>query len=156
MPSRLIWQWMVVLLLLVPANARAQDALPKPPVSEQQLLSPAQLDALVAPIALYPDTLLAEILIASTYPLEVIQAERWAQNNQALKDDPLKAALEKQPWDDSVKSLVATPAVLDMMSKQLDWTQKLGDAVLAQQSAVMEAVQRMRAKAYDNKKLSST
>ena len=126
------------------------------PDQSQQLLKPEELDQLLAPIALYPDTLLAEILMASTYPLEVVQADRWATENKNLKGDQLKAAVEKQSWDDSVKSLVATPSVLSMMSQKLDWTQKLGDAVLAQQPDVMDAVQRLRAKAQANNKLTST
>jgi hypothetical protein len=155
MASPLMWRWIIVWLPLLAVDVRAQDSLPQQAISEGQLLGPAQLDALVAPIALYPDTLLAEILIASTYPLEVVQAERWVRSN-TLKDDRLKAALDKQSWDRSVRSLVAIPSVLEMMSKQLEWTQKLGDAVLAQQPAVMEAVQRLRAKAYANKTFSST
>ncbi|MFN3673181.1 MAG: DUF3300 domain-containing protein, partial [Bosea sp. (in: a-proteobacteria)] len=115
----------------------------------------AELDALVAPIALYPDTLLAQVLMASTYPLEVVQADRWLAANKTLKGDALKSAAEQQPWDISVKSLVATPAVLEMMSKNLDWTQKLGDAVLAQQPDLMDGVQRMRTRAYEAKKLAS-
>jgi hypothetical protein len=94
--------------------------------------------------------------MASTYPLEVVQADRWATENKSLKGDQLKAAADKQSWDDSVKSLVATPSVLAMMSEKLDWTQKLGDAVLAQQPDVMDAVQRLRAKAQANNKLAST
>lgn len=125
------------------------------PPADQALLAAAQLDALLAPIALYPDTLLAQVLMASTYPLEVVQAQRWAAENKKLKGDALKSAAEKQAWDDSIKALVATPSVLDMMSKNLEWTQKLGDAVLAQEPDVMDAVQRMRSRAYDNKKLSS-
>ena len=112
----------------------------------QQLLSAGQLDALVAPIALYPDTLLSEILIASTYPLEIVEAERWTQANQNLKGDQLKAAAGEQSWDDSVKSLEATPSVLDMMSQKLSWTQ---------QPDVMDAIQRLRAKAQANNKLVS-
>ncbi|CAM5212639.1 hypothetical protein BTHI11S_03412 [Bosea thiooxidans] len=133
---------------------------PAPPATQtaqaEAILSSAQLDALVAPIALYPDTLLAQVLMASTYPLEVVQADRWVTANKALKGDQLKAAADKQPWDASVKSLVATPSVLEMMSKNLDWTQKLGDAVLAQQPDIMDGIQRMRARAYDTKKLSSS
>jgi len=148
--------------LLMPFNVMAQTpSSPAPasapaPASNQQLLKSEELDALVAPIALYPDTLLATILMASTYPLEVVQAERWATDNKSLKGDQLKAAAEKQSWDESVKSLVATPSVLAMMSKKLDWTQKLGDAVLAQQPDVMDTVQRLRAKAQANKKLTTT
>ena len=126
------------------------------PVQSQPLLKAEELDQLVAPIALYPDALLAEILMASTYPLEVVQADRWAAENKSLKGGPLKAAVDKQAWDDSVKSLAATPSVLAMMSTKLDWTQKLGDAVLAQQPDVMDAVQRLRAKAQANNKLAST
>ena len=104
----------------------------------EQLASAAQLDALVAPIALYSDTLLAQVLMASTYPLEVVQADRWIADNKKLKGDQFRIAAEQQSWDVSVKSLVATPSVLEMMSKNLDWTQKLGDAVLAQQPDVMD------------------
>src|SRR6516225_2392231 len=141
-------------LLLVPMTAlaqRSETAAPKP-----DLLKPEELDQLVAPIALYPDPLLAEVLMASAYPLDIVEAERWLQANKKLKGDELKAALEKQDWDDSVKSLVATPSVLEMMSTKLDWTQKLGDAVVAQQPDVMDAIQRLRAKAQANNKLTST
>jgi len=120
------------------------------------MLKAEELDQLVAPVALYPDPLLAEVLMASTYPLEVVQADRWTKANPNLKDDQLKTAVDKQSWDDSVKSLTATPSVLDMMSTKLDWTQKLGDAVLAQQPDVMDAVQRLRTKAQANNKLTST
>jgi hypothetical protein len=138
------------------AGANAQTTAPPASDQSQPLLKAEELDQLVAPIALYPDTLLAEVLMASTYPLEVVQADRWATENKALKGDPLKAAVDKQGWDESVKSLVATPSVLAMMSAKLDWTQKLGDAVLAQQPDVMDAVQRLRAKAQANNKLTST
>ena len=143
------------LLVLMPVYALAQGQSP-PAASDQQLLKAEELDALVAPIALYPDTLLAEVLMASTYPLEVVQADRWATENKTLKGDQLKAAVDKLSWDDSVKSLIATPSVLTMMSTKLDWTQKLGDAVLAQQPDVMDAVQRLRTKAQANNKLQST
>jgi hypothetical protein len=146
----------LALLVLMPFCAMAQNPSSPPAASDQQLLKPEKLDALVAPIALYPDTLLAEVLMASTYPLEVVQAERWATENKDLKGDQLKTAAEKQAWDDSVKSLVATPSVLTMMSTKLDWTQKLGDAVLAQQPDVMDAIQRLRSRAQANNKLTST
>lgn len=133
-----------------PAAAQPADA------PSQQLLKAEQLDQLLAPIALYPDTLLAEVLMASTYPLEVVEADRWVTQNKSLKGDELKAAADKQSWDDSLKSLVATPSVLSMMSTKLDWTQKLGDAVLAQQPDVMDAVQRLRAKAQAQNKLQTT
>jgi hypothetical protein len=148
--SRLI---MIALLWSVPLGAMAQQPATAP---TQPLLKPAELDQLLAPIALHPDPLLSEVLIASTYPLEVVQADRWAKSNKALKGDALNAALAKQSWDDSVKSLVQVPDMLAMMSEQLDWTQKLGDAVLAQQADVMDAIQRLRARARANGKLEST
>ncbi len=146
------------LLIVMPLSAKAQTPPPTtPPVaSSDQLLKPEELDALVAPIALYPDTLLSLALMASTYPLEVVQADRWVKENKNLKGDQLKDAVDKQSWDESVKSLVATPDLLSMMSTKLTWTMKLGDAVLAQQPDVMDAVQRLRTKADANKKLTST
>jgi len=128
----------------------------QPTTTSDQLLKPEEIAALVAPIALYPDNLLAQVLMASTYPLEVVQADRWATANKNLDQDQVKAALDKQPWDGSVKALVATPSVLTMMSSKLDWTQKLGDAFLAQQTDVMDAIQRLRARAQANNKLTST
>jgi hypothetical protein len=150
----------LALLLALPHGALAQTAPDQPaaqPASApaQQVLSAGQLDALVAPIALYPDALLSEILMASTYPLEVVEADRWVSGNKNLKGDALKAAVDQQGWDDSVKSLVATPSVLDMMSTKLSWTQQLGDAVLAQQPDVMDAIQRLRSKAQANNTLAS-
>jgi hypothetical protein len=146
-----------LLLLLIPAIATAQT--PSSPVrasTSDQLLKPEQLEALVSPIALYPDSLLSTVLMASTYPLEIVQAERWLTQNKSLSGDVLKASVDKQAWDDSVKALIATPPVLAMMSAELDWTQKLGDAVLAQQSDVMDAIQRLRLRAQENDKLTTT
>jgi hypothetical protein len=145
----------IALLISAPYVALAQDQT-SAAVSSEQLLKSEELDALVAPIALYPDALLSLVLMASTYPLEVVQADRWAKAHKNLKGDQLKAEVDKQSWDDSVKSLVATPDVLSMMSEKLDWTQKLGDAVLAQQPDVMDAIQRLRTKAETNNKLAST
>lgn len=145
----------VALALISSAMATAQDQ-PQPPASQETLLDAAQLDQLVAPIALYPDPLLAQVLMASTYPLEVVQADRWAKANKKLKGEKLTAALAKQDWDASLKELVSTPTVLAMMSDQLDWTQQLGDAVLAQQADVMDAIQRLRQKAQANGKLETT
>ena len=153
MMTRLARLIVIALLWFVPIGAMAQQPTTAP---TQPLLKPAELDQLLAPIALYPDPLLSEVLIASTYPLEVVQADRWAKSNKALKGDALTGALTKQSWDDSVKSLVQVPDVLGMMSEQLDWTQKLGDAVLAQQADVMDAIQRLRTKADANNKLTST
>ena len=138
-----------------PAPSSApQPASQSPPSAE--LLKPEQLEALVAPIALYPDELLANVLAASTYPLEVVQADRWLKERKTLKGDALKTEVEKQSWDDSVKALASTADVISMMSDKVDWTKNLGDAVLAQQPDVMDAVQRLRSKAYDNKKLVTT
>jgi hypothetical protein len=146
------------LMVLAPAMGIAQTPSSPAPASTaaDQLLKPGELDALVAPIALYPDTLLSLVLMASTYPLEVIQADRWVKEHKKLKGDELKTAVDKESWDESVKSLVATPDVLKMMSDKLSWTQKLGDAVLAQQADVMDAIQRLRTKADANNKLTST
>jgi hypothetical protein len=148
------------LLLLAPMPALAQtqqtQQTQETPASNTQLLKPQELDQLVAPIALYPDNLLAQILMASAYPLDIVQAERWLKSHKNLKGDQLKAAIAKEDWDDSVKSLIATPDVLAMMSDKLDWTEKLGDAVVDQQPDVMDAIQRLRAKAQANDKLKST
>jgi len=133
----------------------AEQAAPTDQDGAQQLLDEGQLDQLVAPIALYPDPLLAQVLIASTYPLEVVQAERWVEKNKNLKGDALDEAVAKEDWDDSIKALVEVPNVLEMMNEDLDWTSNLGDAVLAQQSEVMDAVQRLRALAQENGKLES-
>jgi hypothetical protein len=138
------------------AQAQPRPAPATAPAQSQQLLSAAELDQLLAPVALYPDALLADIMMASTYPLEVVQADRWAKDNKSLKGDALGKALNAQSWDKSVKSLVITPDVLSMMSTKLDWTQKLGDAVLAQQTDVMDSMQRLRSKAQANNKLQTT
>jgi hypothetical protein len=121
------------------APATANDEAPPIPAD--------QLDSLVAPIALYPDPLLAQTLAASTYPLEVIQLEQWYANNKYLKDQSLADAVARQPWDPSVQALVAFPDVVQRMAGNIQWTTDLGNAFLAQQSDVMDAVQRMRAKA---------
>jgi Protein of unknown function (DUF3300) len=106
-----------------------------------------QLEQLVAPIALYPDSLLAQVFMAATYPIEIVQAERWAKANSKLKGKALEDALQSQPWDPSVKSIVAVAQVLQMMSDQLDWTEMLGNAFLAQQEDLLNAAQALRAKA---------
>jgi hypothetical protein len=130
--------WLLVGLVLLPPVS-AQDA--------PQTFKPEELDQLVAPIALHPDALVAQILMASTYPLEVVQAARFVQDKPGITGDQLNDALKQYPWDDSVKSLVFFPQVLTMMNDKLDWLQKLGDAVLGQQQDVMAAVQRLRARA---------
>src|ERR1700741_114529 len=140
------------------AQQPAPTPTPPPPSSQpdQTLLKPEQLEALVAPIALYPDALLANMLAAATYPLEVVEADRFVKDKKNLKGDALKTEVDKKGWDDSVKALTATPSVLDMMSDKLDWTKSLGDAMLAQQADLMDAIQRLREKARANNKLSST
>ena len=118
--------------------------------------APGQFEALAAPIALYPDQLLAKILIASTYPMEIVEAARWRQQNKDLSGTALDSALASQTWDDSVKDLTRVPDVLDMMDKQISWTQQLGDAVLSDQAGMLKAVQRLRAKAQSNGTLTDT
>jgi uncharacterized membrane protein YgcG len=149
--SRILFPaWLLALLIAVPPLLFAQEPTAKP------VFKPEEIEQLVAPVALYPDSLLSQILIASTYPLEVVQADRWAKKNEKLKGDALTAALEKEKWDPSVKSLVNFPQVLSMMSEKLDWTQKLGDAFLAQQKEVMDSVQKLRAKAHAEGNLETT
>lgn len=115
-----------------------------------------ELEQIAAPIALYPDPLLAQVMMASTYPLEIVEAARWQKANPTVTGDAVAGAMESQDWDASVKSLVAFPEVLTMLDEKLDWTQKLGDAVLAQQAALMAAVQRLRAKAQASGNLKSS
>jgi len=114
-----------------------------------------EIEAMVAPIALYPDGLLSQVLMASTYPLEVAQAARWLKARPDLKGDAAIKAVQGEPWDVSVKSLVAFPQVLEPMNDKLDWTQKLGDAYLGQPKDVMDAVQRLRKRAQEAGNLKS-
>ena len=106
-----------------------------------------ELDQMLAPIALYPDSLLAQVLMAATYPLEVAQADQWVRANRNLGPDQLNDALDQKNWDPSVKALVPFQQVLSMMSENLEWTQNLGDAFLEQQEEIMDTVQELRAKA---------
>ena len=152
--SFVLW-WLAASILLVSA-VRAQgsappgaDAAAPPPFTAQEL------DALLAPIALYPDSLLSQILMAATYPLEVVQAARWSKANPGLSGDEAVKKVGKESWDVSVMSLVAFPNVLEMMNKELEWTQKLGDAFLGQQKDVLAAVQRLRQLAKNNGNLES-
>ncbi len=119
-------------------------------------LSQEQLEQLLAPVALYPDALLAQILMASTYPLEVVEGARWSKANPDVKDKALEDAMQKQSWDPSVKSLTAFPQVLQMMNEKLSWTQQLGDAFLADQQRVMSSVQKLRKAANDQGNLKSS
>jgi hypothetical protein len=143
----------VCAVLLVPGGTTllAQQAPAATPAAPEQAagLSPDQLDSLVAPIALYPDPLLAQTLAASTYPLEIIQLQQWLAKNPNLKDQALVDAVAKQPWDPSVQSMAAFPDVVKRLADDIQWTTDLGNAVLAQQGDVMDAAQRMRKKAKD-------
>ena len=126
------------------------------PETASPKISNDELDSLVAPIALYPDPLLAQILVASTYPLEVIQLQQWLDRNKDLKDQALVDAVEKQNWDASIQALAALPDVVKILSENIKWTTGLGDAFLAQQNDVMDAVQRMRVKAQNSGQLKSS
>jgi hypothetical protein len=128
----------------------------QPPQAGGKSFTQEELDQLLAPIALYPDALLAQILMASTYPLEVIEAARWSKANPDVKGKALEEALQKQSWDPSVKALAAVPQVLEMMNEQLSWMQQLGDAFLAQQEDVMKTVQMLRKKAQEAGNLKSS
>ena len=130
-----------------PKEAASAAPLEKSDAAEKPVFKQEELDQMLAPIALYPDSLIAQIFMASTYPLEVVAAERWVKKNKNLKGNSLTEALEQEDWDPSVKSLVNFPQVLTMMSEQLEWTQNLGDAFIAQQKQVMDTVQKLRAKA---------
>ena len=155
---------MVCVLLLVPAGVplMAQQPAPQAPPPAQapapppaQPLSPQQLDNLVAPIALYPDSLLSQILVASTYPLEVVEAAQWLSQNRNLQGQQLVDAAKQQNWDPSIQALVVFPDVLSRMNSDIRWTTDLGNAFLAQQADVMNAVQQMREQARAAGKLNS-
>lgn len=145
--------------LAVPLRVMAQEyPLPLAPnaAPAAPAVQPGQLEQLVAPIALYPDSLLSQVLMASTYPIEVVEAARWRQANPHLAGDDLEQALRAQDWDPSVKSLVAFPTVLDMMNDRINWTTELGDAFLAQQAKLMDTVQQLRYRAQSAGNLQST
>src|SRR3954454_15832626 len=135
-----------------PAEASAYQETP----AEAAAVPADQLDSLVAPIALYPDPMLSQTLVASTYPLEIIQLQQWLVKNKALKDKALADAVQKQDWDASVQAMAAFPDLVKQLSENIKWTTDLGNAFLAQQNDVMDAVQRMRVKAKDNGNLKST
>ena len=154
-------RWPALLLpvfLFVAPVARAQDAYPAgegAPAAASASVPPAQpafsqqeLDQMLAPVALYPDQLLSQILMASTYPLEVVEAARWSRANPNLSGEDAVRANQQRNWDPSVKSLTAFPHILQMMDEKLDWTERLGDAFLSQQAQVMDSVQKLRQKAY--------
>ena len=135
---------LLVGVLVASSAASAQDQAAQ---TKQKTYKPEEVEALVAPIALYPDSVLSQALMASTYPLEIVLAARWIKAHPNVKGDDAVKAVANESWDVSVKSLVAFPQVLEPMSDKLDWTQKLGDAFLAQEKEVLDAVQRLRAKA---------
>jgi hypothetical protein len=136
----------------------SQSKQPSSPPAEEQGASipPEQLDSLVAPIALYPDPLLSQTLVAATYPLEIIQLQQWLAKNQGLKDKALADAVQKQPWDASIQAMAALPDVVKQLAENIKWTTELGNAFLAQQNDVMDSVQRMRKKAKEGGNLKSS
>src|SRR5271156_5926044 len=134
------------------AQAQAQPS-QAPPYTQQ---TPEQLQQLVAPIALYPDSLVAQVLAASTFPAEIVEADRWVQANPDLKGDALAQAVDQQSWDPSVKALCAFPTVLGNMDKNISWTSSLGDAYYNQEQNVMDAIQVMRQKAQQAGNLKDT
>ncbi len=144
--------------VLVPGSTALAATQDQPPASDSQAakLPPEQLDSLVAPIALYPDPMLSQTLVASTYPLEVIQLQQWLAQNKGLNEKQLAEAVKKQDWDPSIQGLAALPDVVKLLSENIKWTTDLGNAFLAQQNDVMDAVQRMRKKAQDAGNLKSS
>src|SRR6266478_3387871 len=149
---------MVVAVAIVPGDTLLSTPSPLPSQTGDQAskIPPDQLDSLVAPIALYPDPMLAQTLAASTYPLELIQLQQWLAKNPGLKDKALADAVAKQPWDPSIQALAGLPDVVKRLADDIQWTTDLGNAFLAQQNDVMDAVQRMRKKAQDTGNLKST
>ena len=147
-------------VMLLPGDmtmlAESPPAESSPAEEQAARIPPEQLDSLVAPIALYPDPMLTQTLVASTYPLEIIQLEQWLGKNKNLKDKALADAVKKQDWDPSVQAMAALPDVVKQMAENIKWTTDLGNAFLAQQSDVMEAAQRMRQKAKDTGNLKSS
>ncbi len=160
-PQRKFARYLIALacvMILIPGNmillARPLPAV----VADEPAKIPAdQLDSLVAPIGLYPDSLLSQTLVASTYPLEIIQLQQWLDKNQNLATDQkrLAEAVAKQPWDPSIQAMAALPDVVKRLADDIQWTTDLGNAFLAQQSDVMDAIQRMRKKAQDKGSLTS-
>ncbi len=140
--------WSVVSAVVAMLNAALMPAFAQTPEPvAAPVFTRATLERLVAPIALYPDSLLTHVLMASTYPYEIVQAARWREANPDDKGKALEDAMADQPWDESVKAVVALPDVLRMMNEKLDWTQQLGEAFLAQEDDVFAAVQALRTRA---------
>jgi hypothetical protein len=147
-------------IVLAPGDTRAwappQAAQTSSPTSQAVKVPPDQLDSLVAPIALYPDPLLAQVLAASTYPLEIVELQKWLETHSTLKDKALADAVKKEDWDPSVQALAALPEVVKRLGDEIKWTVDLGNAFLAQETDVMDAVQRMRKRAQDKGNLKTT
>ncbi|HVO51301.1 MAG TPA: DUF3300 domain-containing protein, partial [Thermoanaerobaculia bacterium] len=142
--------------ILLAQSATPAAAAPAAAEADDPPLTADQLDSLVAPIALYPDALLAQVLACSTYPLELVQLQQWMTKNPTLKDKALADAVAKQPWDPSVQSMAAVPDALKRLTDDIQWTTDLGNAFLDQQKDVMDACQRMRKKAQDKGALKTT
>lgn len=159
-PHRLSFQLLVGLLCVLLAQPAESLLHPRQTTNagagSASKIPADQLDSLVAPIALYPDPMLAQVLAASTYPLEIMQLQQWMQRNPNLKDKALADAVMNQPWDPSVQALAGLPDVVKRLADDIQWTADLGNAFLAQQSDVMDAIQRMRKKAQDRGTLKST
>jgi hypothetical protein len=147
-------------LLLIPSGAPVMAVQTQPqsaaPGNQTQLIPADQLDSLVAPIALYPDPLLGQVLVASTYPLEIVQLQQWLNQHKDLKGQALTDAVMKENWDPSIQAMAVLPDVVKQLADNIKWTSDLGNAFLAQQSDVMDAVQRMRMKAKNAGKLATT
>src|SRR5499427_2941846 len=143
--------------VLLPGQMVRAATLPQDQTQQAAAIPPDQLDSLVAPIALYPDDLLSQTLVASTYPLELIQLNQWLEKNQSIAKDQTKLAeaVKKQPWDPSIQAMAALPDLVKRLSDDIQWTTDLGNAFLAQQKDVMDAIQRMRAKAQGTGALAS-
>lgn len=153
---RCLAAWLLALAAVCawPASAAAQDYFPPPPPGSYApapvapAFSPQELDQMLAPVALYPDALLSQLLMASTYPLEVVEAARWSRTHPGPRGDAAVRAAQGMNWDPSVISLLAFPQILDMMDRNLEWTQRLGDAFLSQEAQLMDTVQALRQRAY--------
>jgi len=145
--------WMIIAMFFIPSGISAQDF---EQLEQTDRFRKEELDQMLAPIALYPDSLIAQILMASTYPLEIVQAERWVEQNKSITGDALADALKEKSWDPSIKSLCHFPDVLFAMSDKLDQTSKLGDAFLSQNDDVMATIQQLRRKAATQGNLNTT
>src|SRR5580693_9496672 len=150
----LLLSWCVVFVSLETGLAYQTGAPPSPPQAAQQ--SPEQLQQLVAPIALYPDALVAQILAAATYPDQIVKAQEWMEKHKHLEGEKLAKEVNKEHWDPGVKALTQFPAVLANMNQNLAWTSELGDASVNQHQALNQAIQTMRQRAQQAGNLKTT